>query len=102
MGSYKPCSRKGCRHDASEHRQAPADKGNVRVLGDGRSVVSGDRLLIGACHHAGCLCSQYVEESLKVGNGLLPSVYGDHGMGAPARVLMPLPTMYGPDGRPLR
>lgn len=76
MGNYLPCSRVGCRHDVSEHRQANDDRD--------------ERLLVGACQHDRCLCSQYVHMGRKEGNGLLPTL-GDHGLAATRREKVALP-----------
>lgn len=49
------------------------------------------RLLVGACHHPGCQCAQYVHEGLTTGNRI-GNLYGDHGKVATREVRdVPLP-----------
>lgn len=80
MGSYQPCSRRHCTHDLTEHRRARADSGP-----------NAGQLLVGACHHPGCECSQYVQEGLEASNNVR-GIYGDHGQAATAALLEePLP-----------
>jgi hypothetical protein len=84
VGSYQPCSRRHCSHDLTEHRRARADAGSRAAGREGQ-------LLVGACHHPRCECSQYVHEGLEDSNRVR-GIYGDHGMAATPDVLeQPLP-----------